>query len=94
MGRCWDIAGFGEYVQWVAKFRPEYEMTQNNNITSVRTFMQMFEDSRAALSMRLLASPDQIVKYMELIKAQPDYVPKTRLQKIEALKKAIKWLKS
>ena len=44
--------------------------------------------------MRLLTSPDQIVKYMELIKAQPDYVPKTRLQKIEALKKAIKWLKS
>jgi hypothetical protein len=94
MARCWDIAGFGEFVQWVAKFRSDYEMTQNNNISSVRTFMQMFEDSKAPLSMRLLTSPDQIVKYMELIKAQPDYVPKTRLQKIEALKKAIKWLKS
>ena len=94
MRRCWEIAGFGEYVQWVAKFRSEYEMTQNNNISSVRTFMQMFEDSKSPLSMRLLTSPDQIVKYMELIKAQPDYVPKTRLQKIEALKKAIKWLKS
>ena len=94
MARCWEIAGFREYVQWVAKFRSEYEIAQNNNITCVRSFMQMFEDSKSPLSMRLLTSPDQIVKYMELIKAQSDYVPKTRLQKIEAMKKAIKWLKT
>ena len=91
---CGKIAGFEEFVGWVANFRTHEEKTHNNNISSVRTFMQMFADSNRPLSMRLLTSPDQIIKYIDLIKAQEHYVPKTRLQKIEALKKAIKWLKA
>ena len=91
---CRKIAGFEEFVAWVAKFHTDEEKTHNNNISSVRTFMQMFAGSDRPLSMRLLTSPDQIIKYMDLIKEQKHYVPKTRLQKIEALKKAIKWLKA
>ena len=88
------IARFEEFVALVANFRTDEEKTQNSNISSVRTFMQMFVDSNRPLSMRLLTSPDQIFKYIDLIKEQEHYVPKTRLQKIEALKKAIKWLKA
>ena len=88
------LRGSSEFVAWVAMFRTDEEKKHNNNISSVRTFMHMFADSNRPLSMRLLTSPDQIIKYIDLIKEQRDYVPKTRLQKIEALKKAIKWLKA
>jgi hypothetical protein len=65
---CRKIAGFEEFVAWVAKFHTDDEKTHNNNISSVRTFMQMLAGSDRPFSMRLLTSPDQIIKHMDLIK--------------------------
>ena len=88
------LRGSRSLWHWLPSSARMRRKTHNNNISSVRTFMQMFADSDRQLSMRLLASPDQIIKYMDLIKAQQHYELKTQLQKIEALKNAIKRLKA
>ena len=93
LDECWIVPGFKDYVNHLANFQTDLEIKQNNNVTAVRTFLGMFDHMKTKMSMALLADRDNIMRYMDLIKAQSDYAPKTRLQKIESLKKALRWLR-
>src|SRR5271154_311541 len=92
--KCWDIEGFKDYVDYLAEFKDRSDIIHNNNVNSIRSFLGMFvDDENVALSMNLLTNMDNINRYVEFVHGMVGYVPKTCLQKIEALKKCIKWLK-
>jgi hypothetical protein len=90
---CWKIEGFKDYVDFLAKFRDRSDILHNNNCNAVRSFFSMFGGQNVRLTMNLLTSLDNINRYVDFVHSKVAYAPKTRLQKIEALKKAIKWLK-
>ena len=93
LDECWTVPGFKDFVDHLANFQTDLEIKQNNGVMAVRTFLGMFDHMKTKMSMALLADRDNIMKYMNLIKAQSNYAPKTRLQKIESLKKALRWLR-
>jgi hypothetical protein len=90
---CWCIEGFEDYVNFLCKFKERNELYHNNNLNAVRQFLHMLDMEGVTLSLKLLTSVDNINKYVRYVHSMIGYAPKTRLQKIEALKKVVKWLR-
>jgi hypothetical protein len=67
-------------------------MLHMNSITTVWYFLSLFQDSMLPISMCLFANRDNIQQYIDGVLAARDYCPKTRLSRIEGLKRAIYWL--
>jgi hypothetical protein len=88
------IPGFEDFVKFVGAGRSRYEMLHMNNVTVVRYFLALFRESFQPLSMRLLASRDNIQQYINAVLSVKEYCPKTRLSRIEGLKRAVDWLYS
>jgi hypothetical protein len=90
---CWTVNGFRDYVDFLAKFKDRNDILHNNHVNAVRSFLSIFDMEGIVPSMKLLTNMDHINKYVRYVHGLVDYVPKTRLLKLEALKKAITWLK-
>ena len=91
---CLAVPGFEEYVGYVGPYKTRLELVDNNNLGAVRLFLCHVQNtSTLELSIGLLANVDLVQRYIEFVEGNGEYRPKTILQKIEALKKAVRWLR-
>ena len=91
---CLAVPGFEEYVGYVGPYKTGLELRDNNNLGAVRLFLtHVQETSTCELSIGLLANAALVQGYIEFVEGNREYRPKTILQKIEALKKAVRWLR-
>ena len=89
-----QVPGFEDFAKFIGAGRNRHEMLHMNNITTVRCFLSIFKESFQPLSMRLLAGRDNIQRYVDGVLSIREYTPKTRLSRIEGIKRAIDWLYS
>ena len=91
---CLAVPGFEEYVGHVGPYKTRLELVDNNNLGAVRLFLCHVQNtSTLELSIGLLANAALVQSYIEFVEGNGEYRPKTILQKIEALKKAVRWLR-
>jgi hypothetical protein len=91
---CLLVPGFMDLMQYIGPYSSKLELQTKNNLNAVRSLFKLAEDKGIKeLSMNLLANPSLIDSYITEAEHTDSYRPKTILQKIEALKKPLHWLR-